>query len=311
MTEQTLTVEGIGKRYGGRTALHDVSFTAGPGEVIALLGRNGAGKSTLMNIMTGYLAMTEGRVTVCGHDVQLSPMAARRHVGYLPEQPPIYPEMTVREYLRHCARLKGLQKPDAEIDRVIDAASLEAYASRLSGRLSKGYRQRLGLAQALLGAPALLVLDEPGNGLDPVQTAHMRDLVARAGQQCTVLLSSHLLSEVTEVCSRALVIEQGALRFDGEMRRLSQNTEGLRVTWRGAKDNEGLQTALAALPGVLSARFEAGVEAFATLHTLPGADLRGRVFRLFENSGAELTELVPLHERPEDAFLKLLEEEKA
>ena len=310
MSDITLTVEGVSKRYGVHQALKEATLTARKGEVIALLGRNGAGKSTLMNIITGYLAMTAGTVRICGHDVQSAPLEARRHVGYLPEQPPLYLDMTVREYLCYCAQLKGLGKQRSEIDRVIEATALGEYASRLTRKLSKGYRQRLGVAQALLGSPALLILDEPGNGLDPVQMLHMREMVRRAGSESTVLLSSHLLSEVTEVCTRAVVIEKGVIHYDGPMSRLTEDAGSLHVRWRGGAD---LPERLAALPGVLQMKAHAGEKNGCTdaqLRCEAGQDLRGDVFRLFAASDAQLLELAPVHGGLEEAFLRLVEEGK-
>lgn len=309
--ETMLIVEHISKRYGSRMALRDVSFTLYKGEVIALLGRNGAGKSTLMNILTGYIAMTEGRALIAGHDVQLSAMEARRKVGYLPEQPPLYPDMTVREYLRYCAQLKGIaparQRP--EVDRVIERTGLEEYAKRLSGRLSKGYRQRLGVAQALLGSPAFLILDEPGSGLDPLQLAQMREVIRMAGQESTVLLSSHILSEVTNVCSRALVLENGQLRFDGHMAELLAGEHSVRVAYHG---DESVVTSLENLPGVLRVRklpMEAGCCAAEIFHD-PACDVRAGIFRLMVDCGAELLELTPHQESLETAFLRLMSEKE-
>lgn len=168
--ETILDVSGVSKRYGRREVLREITFSAEKGEIIALLGRNGTGKSTLMNMITGYLCQTGGKIAVCGDDTLESPMKARAHIGYLPEQPPLYPDMTVWEYLHYCAQLRGMSRKQQklEAERVIELTGLNEYASRLSGRLSKGYRQRLGVAQALLPHPSLLILDEPGSGLDPL-----------------------------------------------------------------------------------------------------------------------------------------------
>lgn len=182
--ETTLDVRGVTRRYGTREVLKGITFAAQKGEIIALLGRNGTGKSTLMNTITGYLCQSGGDISICGYDVLTQPLEARRRTGYLPEQPPLYPDMTVTEYLRYCCRLRGLKASTqtAEIARVIELTGLEAYAHRLSGRLSKGYRQRLGVAQALLGQPPLLILDEPGSGLDPLQMAQMREVIPARGR---------------------------------------------------------------------------------------------------------------------------------
>ena len=208
-----LTVEQISKRYGHRTALREVSFTAETGEIIALLGRNGAGKTTLMNILTGYIAMTSGRAFIGGHDVLRDPLAARRLVGYLPELPPLYPEMTVRECLAYCAALKGIPRGDRrkEMDRVISLTALEAYAGRLSGRLSKGYRQRVGLAQALLGRPPLLILDEPTSGLDPVSREELLHIFRQIvkSEKCSILFSTHITSDLDRCTDDITYIQNG------------------------------------------------------------------------------------------------------
>ncbi|MGN0754403.1 MAG: ABC transporter ATP-binding protein [Aristaeellaceae bacterium] len=305
--EPTLRVEHLTKRYGARTALSDVSFEAKRGEVIALLGPNGAGKSTLMNMLTGYIAMTEGKAAVCGWDVQRQPMQARRQVGYLPEQPPLYPDMTVTEYLRYCTCLKGIRPSArrAEIDRVIQCTGLETYARRLIGRLSKGYRQRLGVAQALLGTPKLLILDEPGSGLDPLQMTQMRDVIRNAGQESTVLLSSHMLSEVTNVCQRALVLHQGTLRYDGEMAQLMQGSGCVRIVWRGAPEAMDALRALRGAKAVRELPAEAGCRC-AEIVPEPCCDLRGEVYHIMVEAGGELLELSRQQEGLEQAFLHLL-----
>ena len=303
-----LTVDHVSRRYGSRLALKDVSFTEAPHEIIALMGRNGAGKSTLMNVLTGYLAMSEGKAFIGGHDVQQEPLAARRLVGYLPEQPPLYPDLTVREYLRYAGQLKGLpnRSLSAEIDRVIARTALEEYAGRLSSRLSKGYRQRLGMAQALLGKPALLILDEPSSGLDPLQMVQMRELVLSAAEDSTVLLSSHMLSEVTNVCTRALVLEQGALRYDGPMETLLNSACRLHVVCTG---DDGVVDALRALPGVTDVKVtSAEGELTLEITCARDADLRPAVSQCVAANGGLVLELTPVRGL-EGAFLRLLDKE--
>ncbi|MBQ2931014.1 MAG: ABC transporter ATP-binding protein [Clostridia bacterium] len=304
-----LKVDRISRRYGSRLALKELSFQAGEHEIIALMGRNGAGKSTLMNILTGYLAPSEGQAFIGGHDVQSEPLAARRLVGYLPETPPLYPDMTVREYLTYCARLKGIAAKaiKTEVSQVIERTGLKEYTNRLSRALSKGYRQRLGMAQALLGSPALLVLDEPGSGLDPLQMVQMRELIVSAAKDCTVLLSSHILSEVTNVCTRALVLEAGQLRYDGPMSTLLEGENALRVVYQGA---EGITDALRMLPGVRRVR-ELPEEAGALeLLGEPGSDLRLAVSQCVTDNGGILLELSPQRSGLESAFLRLLDDGK-
>ncbi len=304
-----LKVDRISRRYGSRLALKELSFQAGEHEIIALMGRNGAGKSTLMNILTGYLAPSEGQAFIGGHDVQSEPLAARRLVGYLPETPPLYPDMTVREYLTYCARLKGIAAKaiKAEVSQVIERTGLKEYTNRLSRALSKGYRQRLGMAQALLGSPALLVLDEPGSGLDPLQMVQMRELIVSAAKDCTVLLSSHILSEVTNVCTRALVLEAGQLRYDGPMSTLLEGENALRVVYQGG---ESIPDMLRTLPGVRKVH-ELTEEAGALeLLGEPGIDLRRAVSQCITDNGGMLLELSPQRGGLESAFLRLLDDGK-
>ena len=201
-----IEVSHLTKKYGSRLAVDDISFTVEDGVIYGLLGPNGAGKSTIMNILTGYLAATEGQVTVAGHPLPEEADAAKACVGYLPEQPPLYPEMTVAEYLDFAAELKGVKKADrpAQVQSAALRTGLEDVLPRLIRSLSKGYRQRVGVAQALLGSPQLIILDEPTVGLDPAQ-------VIELGRTHTVILSSHILSEVKAVCDKALILSQGHL----------------------------------------------------------------------------------------------------
>lgn len=303
-----LKVEHLSRRYGSRSALRDLSFTAGEHEIIALMGRNGAGKSTLMNILTGYLAPSEGQVLIGGHNVQSDPLSARRLVGYLPETPPLYPDLTVREYLTYCAQLKGIDKKRIrnEVECVIERAGLKEYRNRLSRALSKGYRQRLGMAQALLASPALLILDEPGSGLDPLQMVQMREMILDAARDCTVLLSSHILSEVTNVCTRAIVIDAGELRYDGPMSMLLQGENVLRVAFSGG---ENVRETLQSIRGVTLVREISGQENAVEVCCEMGADLRGDVSRTIIGCGADILELTPMQGGLENAFLRLLDGE--
>jgi ABC-2 type transport system ATP-binding protein len=208
-----IEVSGLTKRFRDRTAVLDLSFTVGRGEVLGLLGPNGAGKTTTLRLLTGYLPPTAGSVRVCGFDVFEQPREARRRMGYLPEIPPLYDAMTVRGQLRFAADLKGVERTlvGGEIDRVAALAGVDGVLDRLTANLSKGFRQRVGIAQALLGDPEVLVLDEPTVGLDPIQIREVRDLVSALGGRHTVVLSSHLLPEVAMTCSRVLVLHEGRL----------------------------------------------------------------------------------------------------
>lgn len=217
------------KKYGSRLAVDDVSFTVEDGQIYGLLGPNGAGKSTIMNILTGYLSATSGQVAVAGHPLPEEADAAKACVGYLPEQPPLYPEMTVQEYLDFAAELKGVKKAERK-EQVLKAArrtGLEAVLPRLIRSLSKGYRQRVGIAQALLGSPKLIILDEPTVGLDPAQVIEIRKLIRELGRAHTVILSSHILSEVQAVCQKVLVLSKGKLAASGTLEELTAGGKSL------------------------------------------------------------------------------------
>ena len=222
-------VSHLTKKYGHRLAVEDVSFAVADGGICGLLGPNGAGKSTIMNILTGYLSATSGQITVAGHPLPEEADAAKKCVGYLPEQPPLYPEMTVQEYLDFAAELKGVKKAERK-EQVRSAArrtGLEKVLSRLIRSLSKGYRQRVGIAQALLGSPKLIILDEPTVGLDPAQVIEIRKLIRELGQAHTVILSSHILSEVQAVCQQVLILSKGRLAASGSLQELTADGRSL------------------------------------------------------------------------------------
>lgn len=224
-----IEVSHLTKKYGHRLAVEDVSFAVADGGICGLLGPNGAGKSTIMNILTGYLSATSGQVAVAGHPLPEEADAAKKCVGYLPEQPPLYPEMTVQEYLDFAAELKGVKKAERK-EQVRSAArrtGLEKVLTRLIRSLSKGYRQRVGIAQALLGSPKLIILDEPTVGLDPAQVIEIRKLIRELGQAHTVILSSHILSEVQAVCQQVLILSKGRLAASGSLQELTADGRSL------------------------------------------------------------------------------------
>ena len=224
-----IEVSHLTKQYGNHLAVDDVSFTVADGQICGLLGPNGAGKSTIMNILTGYLSATSGQVTVAGHPLPEEADAAKACVGYLPEQPPLYPEMTVQEYLTFAAELKGVKKAEREeqVCRAARRTGLEAVLPRLIRSLSKGYKQRVGIAQALLGSPRLIILDEPTVGLDPVQVIEIRKLIRELGRAHTVILSSHILSEVQAVCQQILILSKGHLAAAGSLEELTAGGKNL------------------------------------------------------------------------------------
>lgn len=224
-----IEVSHLTKKYGGYLAVDDVSFTVEDGQIYGLLGPNGAGKSTIMNILTGYLSATSGQVTVAGHPLPEEADEAKACVGYLPEQPPLYPEMTVGEYLNFVAELKKVPRAQRK-EQVLRAArrtGLEKVLPRLIRSLSKGYKQRVGIAQALLGSPKIIILDEPTVGLDPAQVIEMRKLIRELGKAHTVILSSHILSEVQAVCQQVLILSKGKLAASGTLQELTADGRSL------------------------------------------------------------------------------------
>ena len=224
-----IEVSHLTKQYGNHLAVDDVSFTVADGQICGLLGPNGAGKSTIMNILTGYLSATSGQVTVAGHPLPEEADAAKACVGYLPEQPPLYPEMTVQEYLTFAAELKGVKKAERkeQVCRAARRTGLETVLPRLIRSLSKGYKQRVGIAQALLGSPRLVILDEPTVGLDPAQVIEIRKLIRELGRAHTVILSSHILSEVQAVCQQILILSKGHLAAAGSLEELTADGKSL------------------------------------------------------------------------------------
>jgi ABC-2 type transport system ATP-binding protein len=221
-----LKLEGVAKRYGSVYALKDVSFSAQKGQVLGLLGQNGAGKTTALNILTGYLSATRGSVTIGGYDILQNPREAKRLMGYLPEQPPLYDEMSVESYLRFCCKLKEVDRKaiPGHVNEVLHTTSLDEVAGRKLGNLSKGFRQRAGIAQALCGAPELLILDEPTVGLDPKQVTEIRALIKKLGEKHTVVFSSHMLHEIQSLCRRVVILHQGRLIREADMEELTGNT---------------------------------------------------------------------------------------
>lgn len=219
-----IKVTGLSKRYGSHLAVEDVNFQIAKGEVIGFLGPNGAGKSTIMNILTGYLSLTQGKVEIDGFDIMENPEQAKRRIGYLPEIPPLYLDMTVNEYLNFVYDLKKVKFPKRpHINEILKLVKIDHVQGRLIKNLSKGYRQRVGIAQALVGNPDVLILDEPTVGLDPKQIIEIRNLIARLGKNHTIILSSHILSEIQAVCERVIIINQGHIVADDTPEMLSKS----------------------------------------------------------------------------------------
>jgi ABC-2 type transport system ATP-binding protein len=303
-----IRVEGLTKRYAGFPALRGIAFSVEAGEIVGFLGPNGAGKTTTLRILSGYMPSTEGRATVAGYDVARHSREVRLRTGYLPEDVPLYRDLTVTGYLRYIGGLKEIPRSRlrSEVDRVVGLTGLEAVARRQVGKCSRGYRQRTGLAQALLGDPAVLLMDEPTSGLDPNQVVDVRELIRRLSGEKTVLLSSHILSEVTQICGRVVIINEGALVGTGTPEELARKYGGdaalvLRVT--GSVD-AGL---LGSVPGVVYVR-EAG-DARYRLGVTDPETVAVAVARAVHEAGGGLLELRPERVDLESVFRRLTREE--
>jgi ABC-2 type transport system ATP-binding protein len=230
-----IEANGLSKRYGEVVAVDDVSFSVGPGEVVGFLGPNGAGKTTTMRMLTGFLPPTDGSAVIAGHDIFDEPLAARRSVGYLPETPPLYPEMTVAAYVRYVAAIKDVPRRERgeAVDRAVERCALTEVRSRIIGTLSKGYRQRVGLAQAIVHDPPVLILDEPTVGLDPIQIGEIRSLISdlagggNGATKHTIVLSSHILAEVQAICRRVIMISNGRKTVDASIDELTSEGRSL------------------------------------------------------------------------------------
>lgn len=278
-----IEVSHLTKKYGALTAVDDISFSVRKGEVVGFLGPNGAGKTTTMNILTGYISSTSGTAAIDGYDILEQPIEAKKRIGYLPEQPPLYPDMTVDEYLRFVCELKRIEGsiPD-EIESVCRMVRIEDVRRRLIRNLSKGYRQRVGLAQALVGSPDVLILDEPTVGLDPAQIIEIRALIKELGRSHTVILSTHILSEVQAICSRVIVLNAGRIVADDTDSRISDSlTGGGELVCLIAAQPGGVIRLLSDIPGVhkveCTGEKEKGVHEFV-IRTAEGKDVRREVF---------------------------------
>lgn len=307
-----IEVSHLSKNYGSRPAVKDLSFTVGDGQIFGLLGPNGAGKSTIMNILTGYIAPTSGEVKVAGFSLPEQAQQAKACVGYLPEQPPLYPEMTVQEYLDFAAELKGVRRAERkeQVRRAARRTGLEEVLPRLIRSLSKGYRQRVGIAQALLGSPKLIILDEPTVGLDPAQVIEIRKLIRELGKAHTVILSSHILSEVQAVCSQVLILAKGRLVAVGAPDELGEKLSSgscLKATVLG--DGQTVLKAVGSIPGIRKVELEGesdGQVAF-TAESTDDTDRRAEVSRALSQAGCTVLALSAESKTLEDVFLALTE----
>lgn len=311
-----IEVRDLVKRYGRHTAVDHLSFTVEQGQVYGFLGPNGAGKSTTMNIMTGYLGPTEGEVLVDGYSMADEPEKARRRIGYLPEQPPLYVDMTVTEYLLFAAELKKVpaRARSGEVKRVMERTMLADVAGRLIRNLSKGYKQRVGIAQALLGNPEIVILDEPTVGLDPKQIIEIRALIRALAKEHTVILSSHILAEVQAVCDRILIIHHGKMVTAGtteELERQLAGTTALEVTLKA--DEPAGRNLLRRVPGAGAVSYRPGAaegESTFRVESRRG-DLREKIFQACAAENVALLGLRSAGMTLEDVFLKLTADDGA
>jgi len=303
-----IQAEHITRRYGAFEAVKDLSFSVKIGEVAGLLGQNGAGKTTALHVLSGYLAPSKGTVKVNGIDLQKKPREAKRHIGYLPETIPLYPEMTPLEYLRFCCDIKAIHPQDREahIQEIMALTDLSQVAHQSSGSLSKGYRQRLGLAQALCGGPEVLLLDEPTAGFDPVQSHAFRKLIRRLAKKHAVILSSHLLSEVQEVCDRILMISAGQLVLDRKAAQGSDKKPRFRLVV--AASSALVLSPIRQLPSVRRVELVGKSSPEKTtllIETTEGGAFQHALFRLLSGLSAPILELSPLGDTLEELFLRV------
>lgn len=311
-----IEVKNLVKKYGNHTAVDHLNFTIEEGHVYGFLGPNGAGKSTTMNIMTGYLGATEGEVLINGHDILKEPEEAKKQIGYLPELPPLYMEMTVREYLEFVAELKGIAKNKREesINEVEKMVKIWEVENRLIRNLSKGYRQRVGLAQAVLGFPKIIILDEPSVGLDPKQIIEIRELIRQLSKKHTVILSSHILAEVREVCDYILIISKGKLVASDTPENLERNlgdSDLIEIETKASPDE--VRRILETVDGIRSIstkHLENGIT-WAQIQEKKNTDVREKVFQAFAQNHQPLLKLNPLQVSLEDVFMELTQSDRA
>ena len=309
-----IEVKHLTKRYGNHVAVNDLNFTIDKGKVYGFLGPNGAGKSTTMNIITGCLGATEGEVLIDGHSITEEPMQAKRLIGYLPEQPPVYMDMTPAEYLDFVARAKGIPAKERaqQIETVTEKTRIQDVRNRLIRNLSKGYRQRVGIAQALLGRPEIIILDEPTVGLDPAQIIEIRELIRELGKEHTLVLSSHILSEVQAVCDAIMIISKGRLVASDTSENLTAlfaGTVTLNLDVRATDD--AARKVLDTVPGIEDMALSAGDPGVTHVQLKPeeGQDIRETLFFAFAKAGLPILSMTQNHASLEDVFLELTQDD--
>jgi len=305
-----IEVKGLTKYYGKRVAVDNISFQVGKGEIVGFLGPNAAGKTTTMRILTGYLLPTRGAVTVAGHDMLSHSLEARRSIGYLPEAVPLYTDMTVRGYLDFLARLRGVagERVKARVDEVIETCHLQEYADTYIGRLSRGYRQRVGMGQAIVHEPEVLILDEPTIGIDPIQVAATRQLIKDLGKERTVLVSTHVLPEVSVICERVIIINRGKIVAEDRIENLSAIVSGSkRVRLEAQGPVKKIAERLHQIKGVTRVAYE---EERFIIEYPSGLDLRSKITEAVVQGGFTLLSLETVELSLEDVFLKLTVDEE-
>lgn len=311
-----IEVRNLTKSYGKHMAVDQLNFTVDKGQIYGFLGPNGAGKSTTMNIMTGYLGATRGEVLIDGHDILKDPEEAKKCIGYLPEQPPLYMEMTVEEYLDFAAELKRLKKKERmqQVDKVIELVKLEDVRHRLIRNLSKGYKQRVGLAQAVLGYPQVIILDEPTVGLDPQQIIEIRQLIRDLAQEHTIILSSHILAEVSEVCDHIMIISKGKLVASDTPANLEAKLEGagsLEILVKGELEQaQEIVSSIEEIANIDERESEEEGTVLLILETKENADIREKVFHAFAKAECPLLAMQKIQTTLEDVFLELTQQEE-
>ena len=311
-----IEVKNLVKRYGDHVAVNNLSFTVEEGQIYGFLGPNGAGKSTTMNIITGYLASTEGEVLINGHNILEEPEEAKKCIGYLPELPPVYTDMTVLEYLKFVAELKKIPKDQRkkQILEVMNLVKITDMQNGLIKNLSKGYRQRVGLAQAVLGFPEIIILDEPSVGLDPKQIIEIRELIRQLAKKHTVILSSHILAEVREVCDYILIISKGKLVASDTPENLERNlgySDLIEIETKASPDE--VRRILETVDGIrsISTKYLENGITWAQIQEKKNTDIRERVFQAFAHNHQPLLKLNPLQVSLEDVFMELTQSDRA
>lgn len=303
-----IEVEGLTKDYGPRRAISNLTFSAHSGEILGFLGPNGAGKTTTIRILTGFIPPTSGIARVCDFDVVDQSLEVRKRVGYLPETVPLYPDMTVFDYLKYMADLRHIKNAEDRVDDVLEIVHMEQRANGYIKNLSKGMRQRLGLAQALVHEPEVLILDEPTIGLDPAQIREVRSLIREIGKHRTVLLSTHILSEAQQICDRVLIINKGEIVVEDTPERLQAGLTGVqRVAIRVQGDSDGLEESIQQITGIV--KISTIQEGYIEAEGVPGKDIRPEIARKVVSEGFDLLELKSIDLSLEDIFIQLTREE--